>query len=418
MIIKLVLPVKCYDSNRFRSNGMPFLQIALSAVSDLCQVFSYAISCRFRENLAQSLQKQGPIVLRSLSIGDLLHLIDLLISDKKWLEERDVLRYPFRITHPAGKPLQNNSTSSSNGLRHIFSDRKQNLQKCKERKHQNLPHTGVPQPIVHRGSLSKSNTEVLADCKKLVDQIVKEYPEGFNVGGFRKLFLEKYGYPLDLQKLGHEKFATLLKVMPGAVMVSSLILPAGALMNPNLQNGGLPIEETHGGSSIISNKDDESDSWDELGPLGSSGSEKDEMDAQLTGKSRKGTEERLQFYEPLREDDFSDSEDETPYTRSEDEGKSKLPSESALLDILDSWHGQKEGHSKRDDTTSKNNAMDSVETGSDLCSSEAAKPTRKPKSQKSYSFVKEADSKDKLINGILGSLNKTGDKLVDSKVLS
>ncbi|KAG6394556.1 hypothetical protein SASPL_145145 [Salvia splendens] len=375
---------------------------------------------RTRESLAQNLQKQGPMDLRSVSISDLLHLIDLLISDKKWLEERADARYPFRVTHPAGKPVQNN-LPSSNGLSHIFSDRQSHVQESKEKKYQNLSHTGVPQHIP-RASSSKLKTEVLTDCKKLVDEIVKEHPEGFNIGGFRKLFFEKYGYALDLQKLGHEKFATLLKIIPGAVVVSNLILQRAALKNLNLQNAGQvgPVDDSHGDSLITSKQDEESDSWDELGPPDTSGSEKDEMDAQLTEKSRKGTDQRLTFYEPLREDDFSDSEDEMSYTRSEDESKSKMSSESALLDILDSWHGQKQGNTKRDGSSSKNSVIDFVESGSNLSTngSEVSKPTRKPKSQKSYSFVKEVDSKDKLINGILGSLNKSSDKSVDSKVMS
>ncbi|XP_042030645.1 uncharacterized protein LOC121777447 isoform X2 [Salvia splendens] len=349
---------------------------------------------RTRESLAQNLQKQGPMALRSVSISDLLQLIDLLISDKKWLEERDDARYPFRVTHPAGKPVQN-KLPSSNGLSHIFSDRQPHVQESKERNSQNLPHTGVPQHIP-RASSSKLKTEVLTDCKKLVDEIVKEHPEGFNIGGFRKLFFEKYGYALDLQKLGHEKFATLLKVMPGAVVVSNLILPRAALKNLNLQNAGQvgPVDDSDGDSLITSKQDEESDSWDELGPPDTSGSEKDEMDAKLTDRSRKGTDQRLTFYEPLREDDFSDSEDEMSYTRSEDESKSKMPSESALLDILDSWHGQKQGNAKRDGSTSKNSAINVVESGSNLSTngSEVSKPTR--------------------------SLNKSSEKSDDSKVMS
>ncbi|KAH6833761.1 hypothetical protein C2S53_009770 [Perilla frutescens var. hirtella] len=380
---------------------------------------------RTREQVAQNLQKQGPSVLKSLSESNLLYLVDLLISDKKWMEEREFRRYPFKVTNTAGKWAQNTRPSSSNGLSHIFSDRQPNLQESKDRKHQNHPHTGVPQPVVHRGPSSKPVSEVLADCQKLVDQVVKDYPEGFNIGGFRKIFLEKYGYALDIQKLGHEKLVNLLKIMPRAIVESNLILPAGALKTPDLQNTGLPIQESKAGrgdSSIISKKDDESDSWDELGPVDSSGSEKDEMDASVTGKSRKGAaDQRLPYYEPLREDDFSDSEEETPYTRPENESKHKLTEESALLNILDSWHSQKEGNSKRAES------MDSAETGSEISStpssgtkneSEVVKSTRKQKPHRNYSFVKEqpVDTQDKLIGGILGSLKKSSDKPDDSQV--
>ena len=40
-----------------------------------------------KEQIAQNLCKEGPLILGSLTKTDLLHLIDLLTSDKKWVEE-------------------------------------------------------------------------------------------------------------------------------------------------------------------------------------------------------------------------------------------------------------------------------------------------------------------------------------------
>ena len=42
---------------------------------------------RTMEQIAQNLCKEGPLILGSLTKTDLLHLIDLLTSDKKWVEE-------------------------------------------------------------------------------------------------------------------------------------------------------------------------------------------------------------------------------------------------------------------------------------------------------------------------------------------
>ena len=42
---------------------------------------------RTREQIAQNLCKEGPLILGSLTKTDLLHLVDLLTSDKKWVEE-------------------------------------------------------------------------------------------------------------------------------------------------------------------------------------------------------------------------------------------------------------------------------------------------------------------------------------------
>ncbi|KAK4417359.1 hypothetical protein Salat_2561500 [Sesamum alatum] len=388
------------------------------------------LESRTREHLVQNLRKQGPPVLSSLPEGDLLRLVDLLISDKKWVEEDDSRTFPFRLTTVAGKHPHHNPPLSSNGLSHIFSGRQPNLQESGERKHQNPPHAGVPQPISHRGSSGKPRSEILADCQKLVDHIVKEYPEGFNMGSFRKLFLEKHGYALDLQKLGYEKLANLLQIMPGVRIEYNLIIPASALKNLDPQNIDLPIEESKvapvidscGESSVSSTKDDDSDSsWDELGPVDSSGTRKRATDARLTKKGQNGrAKSRLPDYEPLEEDDFSDSEEETS-SKSENEIKSRLMEEdSSLLQILDSWYSGKGADGRKDESKSTTNATDSTEIGLGTKNeSPVVNPTRKQKPVKTYSFVTEqpADDKDKLVDGILGSLKKSGEKPSESRLL-
>ncbi|KAH1083408.1 hypothetical protein J1N35_023169 [Gossypium stocksii] len=75
---------------------------------------------RTREELAENLLKEGPFVLRSLSNTDLLHLVDLLISDKKWIEEYPSQASPFKITKAAGKSPSLGHSHAANGLRLIF----------------------------------------------------------------------------------------------------------------------------------------------------------------------------------------------------------------------------------------------------------------------------------------------------------
>ncbi|KAL0448483.1 UNVERIFIED_CONTAM: hypothetical protein Slati_1404700 [Sesamum latifolium] len=331
----------------------------LESFIDTSKGAAAVLESRTREHLVQNLRKQGPPVLSSLPEGDILHLVDLLISDKKWVEVDDSRTFPFRLTRLAGKHPHHNPPLSSNGLSHIFSGRQPNLQESGERKHQNPPHAGVQPPIAHRGPSAKPRSEILADCQKLVDHIVKEYPEGYNMGSFRKLFLEKHGYALDLQKLGYEKLVNLLQIMPGARIESNLIVPASAFKNLDPQNIGLPIEESkvtpaidsRSESLVSSTTDDDSDSsWDELGPLD-------------------------------KEDEFSDSEEETS-SKSETEIKSRLKAEeSSLLQILDSWYSSKGADSKKDESTKQ-----------------------------------PVDGKDKLVDGILGSLKKSSEKSSESRV--
>ncbi|KAG8383417.1 hypothetical protein BUALT_Bualt04G0010600 [Buddleja alternifolia] len=380
----------------------------LESFIDTSQGAAPFFQSRTRAHLAQNLQKQGPPILKSLPEGDLLHLVDLLISDKKWVDECNSRAFPFRLTQPTGKGPHsnpNNPPSSSNGLRHIFSGKQQNLRDSGERKPQNPPHTGVPQPVTHRGSSSKPRSEILADCQKLVDHILKEYPEGFNIGSFRKLFLEKNGYALDLQKLGHDKLVNLLQIMPRVRIESNLILRVGIFKNLDQQNIDHPLNQESKSLDAILTKDDDSDStWDELGPVDNMGPTKDEKDSRKGQKGR--MEKRVSDYEPLEEDDFSDSEEETSSSvRSENERRSKSnEDESSLLQILDSWYSGKEETS-------------SVGTKNE---SHVISPVRKQKPSKSYSFVAEqpVDSKDKLVDGILGSLKKSGERSVESRELS
>ena len=166
--------------------------------------------------MAENLLKEGPLTLRSLSNNDLLQLVDLLISDKKWIEECPSQTSPFRITRAVEKSLGLGHSHAANGLGSIFIRTPQdNLQpKQGEKKLQNIPHSGVLSTIINKKSSDCSRCEILADCQKLVKEILKEHPEGYHMGTFRKLFLERYGYPLDIQRLGYIKLASLLEIMP------------------------------------------------------------------------------------------------------------------------------------------------------------------------------------------------------------
>ncbi|KAG5254210.1 NYN domain-containing protein/OST-HTH domain-containing [Salix suchowensis] len=56
-----------------------------------------------REQLTQNLHKEGPLVLRSLSESDVLQLVDMLISEKKWIEECPSEAFPFKLSRYAAQ---------------------------------------------------------------------------------------------------------------------------------------------------------------------------------------------------------------------------------------------------------------------------------------------------------------------------
>ncbi|KAL6552219.1 hypothetical protein OROGR_008373 [Orobanche gracilis] len=354
---------------------------------------------RTREHLVQNLQKHGPPSLKSLSKTEILSFIDFLISDKKWVEECTSGTSPFRLARPSSL---NNPPSNPNGLSQIFSGK--HPPESGERKHHNPLHTDVPQHVVHKNLSSKTRSELLADCQKLVDHIVKNHPEGFNLGSFRKLFLEKNGYALDLQKLGYEKLANLLQIMPGLRIESNYIFPAGPFKIPDSE------------SLARSSKNDD---FDELGPVDNPGRDKEKTDLRFPRKQPDYD------YTPVKDDDFSDSEDEA---LENEVNKTKLEDGSSLLQILDSWYSNKDSGDKKDESMGVNVLTDkgqvfshpSEKMGSGLKNGTlVVGPKRKQIPGKSYTFVLEQDvgSQDKLVNGILGNLKKSGERSGDSRIL-
>lgn len=396
--------------------------------------------------MAQNLHKQGPSVLRNLIESDLLHLVDLLISDKKWVEECPSEKFPFKLIRPTEKGCFSGNPSS-NGLRSIFLDTQSQSQsqsppERRVKKFQNLPHTGVSPPATLKNP-SKSSNEALADCQKLVDYIVKKYPEGFSMGSFRKLFLERYGYYLDVQKLGYQNLGSVLQIMPGVKIESTCIMPSGKVqklsdlevIDPSVSKNNVGGKKTNYDSNLsdASRASDNLDSpWEELGPVAHTNPKRKEME----GSSRK-VKEINHNYETLSDDDFSDSDDESlSSTGSEGHGKPRVNGEdSSLIQILDSWHRSKEkenSSSKEDDT--RRVASENVDGMGDcsrkgMMSSSSSQVSiqsdvhvgsygQKPRPSKSYSFVSDEveDGKDKLIDGILGSLKKSGERSAETRI--
>ncbi|XP_028230600.1 uncharacterized protein LOC114410891 [Glycine soja] len=131
-----------------------------------------------REDMARKLRKNGPPVFRSLSKKDILQLLELLISEKKWLEESPTQTFPFQL-----KPVHKDSLEYS----------------------------------------ERSRYDILDDCDRFVHEILREHPDGFKISSFPRFFVARYGYHLDLQKLGYRKLTTLLQIMTGVKVESNYI---------------------------------------------------------------------------------------------------------------------------------------------------------------------------------------------------
>ncbi|KAI8535921.1 hypothetical protein RHMOL_Rhmol10G0213100 [Rhododendron molle] len=384
------------------------------------------LQSKSREQMAQNLQKHGPSALRSLTQCHLLHLVDLLISEKRWVEECPSQTYPFKLNRPCGNSSTSTNHPNSNGLLSIFlrtsqSPQQRILEHEREIRHQN-PLVEVSPPFFNKKPHCKSRNDILADCHKLVDELVVENPEGFNMGFFRKQFLDRYGYPLDIQKLGYQKLATLIQIMPGVKIESSYIVPCNVAKSSRLET---PVQSALADhvSCPISNSDGEiSDAssespWAELGPVAKMGPTRNVKDL---GSKSSGPKHD---YETLSDDYVSDSDDDTSLIESETKPK-KDDEDSSLLRILDSWYSSEEEANRKEGRDSVDGMVDCSQNVLDPSDSsgagskvenQAANCGRKPRSVKSYSFVTDPavdNNKDKLIDGILTSLKKSGESRI------
>lgn len=390
--------------------------------------------------MSHNLQQQGPPVLRDLAETDLLHLVDLLISDKKLVEECLSEKYPFKLIQPADK-------GSSKGLSSIFLDTQsqpglQSWQKQKQKEFQNLPPAGDLSPTIHK-NLNKSRNEIVADCRKLLELIVTEYQQGFSIGRFRKMFLEKYGYPLEVHKFNYNKLVSLIQTMPGVKIEAGKIMPAPfdidlksydmEAADPSVQKVDVGDAKSNSGANMsatpkMSNLPDSS--WEELGPITCTTPKR-----QKVGSSRKKKREAVEQvnydYEPASDVYLSGSDDENLSSRGDGRHYyTKKGEDSSLLQILD-WYQNKE-----DDTRSSKDCTKAVPDKVDVLDSCSGKDSislssgslknkdyvggceKKLRPSKSYSFVSDevVDDKDKLIDGILGSLKKSGGRSAESGI--
>ncbi|KAJ4965970.1 hypothetical protein NE237_017819 [Protea cynaroides] len=395
-----------------------------------------------REQIGQKLQKEGPMVLKNVSEDGLLHLVDLLISEKKWVEECPSQTFPYKLIHHARTGSSN--LPSSNGLSSIFSGKLSQSELNLE----GLPEHGVEKSNQNQFQSSPCSTErnkrpsgtgktrheILDDCQKLMTEILEEYPEGFNMGSFKKLFLERYGYVLDYQMLGYSKLVALLQTMPGVTIESTYILPAKKASGYLGSDTALPYSIERDGNGKLSNSDGELSNsarkdnyrdsvWEELGPISGTSSNRNDLGSRLNGKAKKEIKEQMDFDDDCLSDaELSDSDGEdVKLDQSEGLGKSRREEEdSSLLQILDSWYSSKDDSSSNGRSQKVEEVVDCSRVGSKSSSSigvemkseasvAVANGGPKTKPMKKYSFVSDpaGDEKEKLIDNILGSLKKS-----------
>lgn len=452
------------------------------------------LKSRTRGQLVQGLQKEGPWILKDLKENHLLQLVDLLISEKKWVEESASQTFPFKPTFPTKRRCVPSQAHGSNGLSSLFSGRMsrsslprlpdeekqehisgplessynesvdskapQNFSELKawfqktfsatedvepedfkklfeSRFHRKLScssygHLTVRSLIAAcsagdvysqgRRKRPPSREEILSDCHRLLTELLEEYPDGFNISIFRPTFIQRYGYILDYQTLGYPKLVSLLQILPGVRIESSYIFPAEKFHSDSSlekqATSETPSDSLEGdkgeviGNGNEDNSNGEEHVWEELGPVSDT--------VILEGSNHtEDVDKQVSFDEAsLSDEEFTDTEDETPRHLDESEDKSRRSGEdSSLLQILDSWYSSKEGGDK-EQAQGIDGLVDcsrsSADNPADIKPTDSQKLKVRP--LKHYSFVSESrdDEKEKLVESILGSLRRAGDSRLRS----
>ncbi|XP_042416210.1 uncharacterized protein LOC122005289 [Zingiber officinale] len=463
---------------------------------------------RTRDQVVHGLQKEGPWVLKDLSKAQLLDLVNLMITEKKWINVSIFQTFPFKLTFNEQKCVTSHSYNS-NGLSSLFtakiskastqrqpeqktSDHKSGLmgssftettsanqpqnfvefkawfQKAYRSKEDLQPEDlekmfesifsikvvpssyGYPdlQSLIaaclsddnHKKTKSSPSREkILSDCRKLLIELFDEYPDGFLMSTFKPAFLQKYSYVLSCQTLGYPKLASLLEIMPGVRIESNFVLPAERFLSDSSFTNQ-PTQDDKVDTSNSTDPETAADdcAWEELGPVHETVACGDLTAAPIKDKE-------LTYDEAsLSDDEFSDPEEVNTPQLQDPEGKSgRCREESSLIQILDSWYGNKEGGEKsqaqgckgvnHNEQARANQEGGQRESSKDGCETEQVgdaavlvdcskdKPENlndvKPKLRfrKRFSFVSDSkDDKEKLVDSILGSLKKSGNSKLAS----
>ncbi|XP_077248669.1 putative endonuclease or glycosyl hydrolase [Tasmannia lanceolata] len=119
---------------------------------------------RTREQLVKELQKDGPSILKSLHANHFHRLLDMLISERKWVDECSSQTFPFKLMLPAKTKCINPSQArDSNGLHSIFLGTPQpHLQRLPEHGLEKREHT--PGPVATE-NVNPKQPQSLAELK-------------------------------------------------------------------------------------------------------------------------------------------------------------------------------------------------------------------------------------------------------------
>lgn len=305
----------------------------------------------------QGLHNARMLSLKSLEEAHIIQLIDLLISEKKWIQENTSSTFPFTLSIPS------DSTPSTTS--------QENLPQCVTNPDQLSIKKPPPKKIM------------LSDFRKVVKELLDEQPEGFQIGYIKPRFESKFGYMLEYRKLGYRKLVSLLQTIPDIKIV-------GKNKICKFDKEKKKIEADNIGNDVVDSNEEDS-VFDELGPIS-----------------------ELITHEPsLSGEEFSDE----PETKASTDFNGETTKEqSSLTEIVDTFASTKDEDAMSKEPLGIDGIVDCARrhdiNKSELWLGDSVRKPRPLRSQKGqYKFVADEveDEKDKIVNSILGTLKKNGD---------
>ncbi|KAJ6835200.1 uncharacterized protein M6B38_122765 [Iris pallida] len=428
-----------------------------------------------RDQLLQGLQKEGPCIVKDLTEGHFLRLVDLLISEKRWLEENASESFPFKLALPNKRTCAISKAHGSNGLSSLFraSTSHSNLQRLPEQGKQDQYPCSVSREANPPQNLMELKAWFQRTCNGKRNIQPEEFQKLFESKFNKKLICSSYGYPsvqtllfacsagnnIDQGKKKpprreevlsdcHKLLKDLLREHPQGINMSNFrpaffqrygyVLDCPMLGYPKLASllqimPGVKVESSFimpvemFDSEAFTNKtvdiegkvmsldsdgSGSGEEWEELGPVS-------DTVPSNNNKGRKVVEQVTFNKVSLSDEELTDSEDDIPYSSDKSSDPLRRGGEnSSLLQLLDSWYNGKEGGDGKEQDEAADGLID-CSTGNTQISSDPA-PVDSSKSKmrphKSYNFVADPgqDENDKLVDSILGTFKKSGDSRLQS----
>ncbi|KAG9444279.1 hypothetical protein H6P81_015619 [Aristolochia fimbriata] len=455
-----------FSNNHFWDELESFLQTA--------KAFALVSRSRTRAQLELELQREGPHILKTLDPQNLSHLVDVIISEKKWVQEHLSLYYPFKVTMPIKSLSSSSNAKGSNGLSSIFSKRSSNasvgenvmpkqphnlvelklwLKKFQnstiievedfkrlfqQEFNKNLDSSFYGFPSVEtlfyacilgegkKKSDYRSKQQILSDCQTLLEDILESYPQGFNMSSFKRVFHGRYNYRLHYQKLGFPKLVSLLQSMPGVIVENNTIYPAVdipkehntevlASVQGNRSMTSSNLYAVAGSSSkgiILDQPVDTESSWQEVHSATDIGHP--EAHAHSEDEGIQDEDELVEYNEEsmFSEEKVSDLEVDVPILENSGKKNNACQKGGSLLEILDSMQSGENG--KENENKSHYESLDGLVD----CSSSNLKPTTSC-SVETENYVNPISHRQKVKPGknysfVLNSSSDDKEKLIES----